>query len=136
MKKQWILGVCAILLVINLVFTGLVIYGVLPKEAEKTSRYTLYIGLNDKDSNVQVIPVSEALDIVSEICVDYVPGYTAMTGHGGWLNDAGEFIREETLIFTIIDAEEESILKIKDEVMKALNQSSIMMEYQEVSSTI
>lgn len=134
MKKQRILYVCTILLVVNLVLTGLVVGGVLPKEKALTSRYTLYIGLSDQDAHAQLISTPEALEMVGEICMRYVPGYTAMTGYGGWYNDAGEFIQEESLIFTFIDATEEQILKIKDEAMEALNQSNILMEYQEVES--
>ena len=136
MKKQWLLYVCAILLVINLVLTGLVIGGAIPKQEATGSRYTLYIGLSDQDTHVQSIPTAEAIEIVGEISARYVPGYTAMTGYGGWYNDAGEFIQEESLIFTYLNAEEEQILKIKDEAMAALNQGSILMEYQEVESTM
>ena len=136
MKKQWILYVCAVLLVVNLVLTGLMMGGVLPKEEALSSRYTLYIGLSDPDTHTQLISTPEALELVGDICARYVPGYTAMTAYGGWHDDAGELIQEESLVFTFVDATEEQILQIKEEAMAALNQSSILMEYQEVQSTM
>ena len=138
MNKKWILNVCVVLLAINLVLTGLLVCGVLPMAKENaalTPRYTLYIGTNDKDTNAPLISIEDAMEIVNEICTRHVTGYTAAIGHGGWKNDVGEYIQEDSLIYTFIDAQEEDVLKIKDEAMEALNQQSILLEFQEITST-
>jgi hypothetical protein len=90
-------------------------------------QYTLYIGLNDKDTNEQTIPTERAKEIVNEICAKYVKGYAASDALGGWL-DGNVWVRENTLVYTFIDAAELQIIAIMDETLAALNQNSILVE--------
>lgn len=138
MKKQWPLILLAILLAINLVLTGLLIGGVLPKAKKAdpvSARHVLYIGTTDQDTGTQLISTEEAIEIVNNICVQYVDGYTVSGGHGGWVNEKGELVQEESLVYTFIGAEDADVKQIMDEVLEALNQSVILCERQRVVST-
>lgn len=92
------------------------------------NQYTLYIGTNDKDTYTQLIPLDEARDIVNEICTKYVEGYTASEATGGWVDQTGTLTQENTLVYSFYDTTEEQMKLIMDDVLKELNQNSILIE--------
>lgn len=94
--------------------------------------YVLYIGLNDKDTYTQIIPTEEAKEIVNEICVKYVDGYTVSEASGGWVDEKGALTEEVSLVYSFSGAEEADIVSIMNEVLAALNQNSILVERQDI----
>lgn len=104
-------------------------------QASFGTKYVLYIGTNDKDTYTQLIPTDEAKRIVDDICVKHVGGFTAIDAVGGYLDDKNIMTHENSLVYEIYDASENQIKAIMDEVIKALNQSSILVETQKVTYT-
>lgn len=137
--------VVIILLVIQLLATtGIIVYlclsqqqnlSVLGETGQQEVKYTLYIGTNDKDTYTQLIPLEEAKETVNQICSKYVDGYTVQEASGGWVDETGTLTQEETLIYSFVDAEEEDLVAIMDEVLVALNQNSIMVERDDMTYT-
>ena len=105
-------------------------------EMEENREYTLTIGLNDKDTYVQVIETEAAKELVNAVCVKYVEGYTCVQAAGGWVDEKEKLTQENTLIYYFRDAEEEQIKQIMDEVLIALNQDSILLEEKTGSYTL
>ena len=102
--------------------------------SEEVTRYTLYIGLNDKDSDTQEISTEQAREIVDEICCKYVGGFTAFQAQGGWTDEGGALTKENTLVYMFSYADEAQITAIMDEVIPALNQSVILVHVDTVQS--
>jgi hypothetical protein len=100
----------------------------------ENGNYILYIGTNDKETYEQIIPTDEAKRIVNEICAKYVDGYTVSEAQGGWVDEHGILTQENTLIYSFIGAEESDIIAIMNEVLVALNQNSILVEKNDISS--
>lgn len=90
--------------------------------------YVLYIGLNDKDTYQQLIPTREAKEMIHNVCVRYVDGYTVTEAEGAWVDEMGRLTTEHTLVYSFRNAGEEDICQIMDEVLEALNQNTILME--------
>ncbi|MDR1320728.1 MAG: DUF3574 domain-containing protein [Gracilibacteraceae bacterium] len=134
-KKQFAI---IFLLIVNLAASGFLflhvfVFGASYSEngafdSTETARYTLYIGTNDKDTYEQIIPTETARSIVNAICAKYIGGYTVHDAKGGWFNDAGVLTEENTLVYTLIDVEESDVAAIADDVLAALNQSSVLVE--------
>lgn len=101
---------------------------------EQTDReYVLYIGLNDKDTYRQIIPTGEAIERIDTICVRYVDGYTLTEAQGGWVDEKGVMTQENTLVYYFRGADETEIKRIMDEVLRELNQNSILLEEKTVN---
>jgi hypothetical protein len=100
----------------------------------ETTKYTLYIGTNDKDTYEQIIPTETARNTVNAICSKYTGGYTVYGAKGGWFDDTGVLTEENTLVYTLIDVEESDVAAIADDILTALNQSSVLVEKNSVSS--
>lgn len=102
---------------------------------ETGEKYILYIGTNDKDTYMQLIPPEEARDKVNTICAKYVGGYTSSASKGGWVDETGTLTQENTLVYSFYDVTEEQLRQIMYDVLKELNQNSILVEKQEAVYT-
>ena len=99
------------------------------------TRYTLTIGLFDKDTKRQKISSDMALKIVSDLVVQTVGYGTIHNGNGIYTHINGQIVFEPSIIY-FVDGEEEEESKINTlawMIKKALNQESIMLEKQEVN---
>ena len=109
--------------------------GMLTEQMEMGKKYVLYIGTNDKDSYKQVISTEEAREIVNEICIKYVDGYTASEAKGGWVDETDTLTQENTLVYAFYEVTEEQLVNIMEEILEALNQNAILVEKQEAIYT-
>ena len=94
------------------------------------TRYTLTIGLFDKDTKRQKISSDIALKIVSDLVVQTVGYCTVYTGNGIYTHVNGSIVIEPSIVF-FVDGEKDLKDKVKTlawSVKKALNQESIMLE--------
>ena len=69
-------------------------------------KFTLYMGLNDKDAKVQVISTIEAYKVVSNIIAKDFGGGTIFEAQGIYKHDDGKIVFEKTLHIEILFAEE------------------------------
>lgn len=99
---------------------------------ETRGKYLLYIGINDKDTYKQEISTEEARNIVNSICAKYSGGYTVSDAKGGWVDETATLTQENTFVYVLYDVTEEQLVSIMDEVLMKLNQSSILVEKQDV----
>ena len=107
----------------------------LTEQMEIGKKYVLYNGTNDKDSYKQVISTEEAREIVNEICIKYVDGYTASEAKGGWVDETDTLTQENTLVYAFYEVTEEQLVNIMEEILEALNQNAILVEKQEAIYT-
>ena len=94
------------------------------------TRYTLTIGLFDKDTKKQKISSDIALKIVSDLVVQTVGYGTIHTGNGIYTHNNGSIVVEPSLVY-FVDGEKDLKDKVKTlawSIKKALNQESIMLE--------
>lgn len=99
------------------------------------TRYTISIGLFDKDTKRQKFSENIAKNIVSDLLVEYIGYGTIFTGNGVYTHNDGSRISEPSIII-IYDGEESDISKVKDFAWcakKALNQESVLLEKTSVS---
>ena len=108
---------------------------VLNQQMETGEKYILYIGTNDKDTYTQLIPTEEARGKVNAICAKYVGGYTVSDARGGWVDETDTLTQENTLVYSFYEVTEEQLRQIMDDVLKELNQNSILVEKQEAVYT-
>lgn len=138
--------VLAVFLVVNLGVTGYLVgaqlgsaagdqtaSGQAVEQAEQV-KYTLYIGTNDKDTYQQEISYDECVEKVTEICMRHTGGCTLAQATGYWADDTGAITSEQSIQCILEDVTLEQVHRIADEVLKALNQNSILIETQGVTS--
>ena len=94
------------------------------------TRYTLTIGLFDKDTKRQKISSDIAIRIVSDIIVNTIGFGTVYQGNGIYTHNNGSIVIEPSIVF-FVDGEKDLKDKVKTlawQIKKALNQESVMLE--------
>ena len=94
------------------------------------TRYTLTIGLFDKNTKRQKISTDIAIRIVSDLIVSTIGFGTVYQGDGIYTHNNGSIVVEPSLVY-FVDGEKDLKDKVKTlawSVKKALNQESIMLE--------
>ena len=99
-------------------------------------KFTLYIGLNDKDTKVQVISTIEAYKVVSNIIAKDFGGGTIFEAQGIYKHDDGKIVFEKTLRIEILFAEEPQIKALVAELKKIFNQESIAVQVEDINSDL
>lgn len=99
-------------------------------------KYTLYCGLNDKDTRRQEISTLEAAKMVRNACLSYADGATIFEADGIYKHDDGELVAEKTLRVELMMVEQSVVRRIVDTLKAALNQESIAVQEQEILSAL
>ena len=99
-------------------------------------KFTLYMGLNDKDAKVQVISTIEAYKVVSNIIAKDFGGGTIFDAQGIYKHDDGKIVFEKTLRIEILFAEEPQIKALVAELKKIFNQESIAVQVEDINSDL
>lgn len=101
-------------------------------------KFTLYVGLNDKDQKVQIIDTLEAAKICQNL-VSNLGGGTIYNAYGVYRHDDGTVIVENTLrieIFEFSDPMQDQIKSLVGTLKKILNQESIAVQIEDVISEL
>ena len=88
---------------------------------EKITRYTLYIGLNDKDEKIQLVPV----ELAEEIVMEFVGDCSIERIRGCYSHEDGTRVFENTLKVSILFRTEAEIEQYVAAIKRRLNQESI-----------
>lgn len=92
-------------------------------------KYNIYIGLNDKDSKKQEVSTRRAKEEVIKILNNNnITGLTMYEVMGVFKHENGQIVFEKSLKIELLEVEENEVLKSIQELKKALNQESILLE--------
>ena len=100
------------------------------------TKYTLYVGLNDKDAKVQLVSTLEAYKMVNNVLLQYVDGATIYEARGIYKHDDGSFVTENTLRIALLFVETETVKEIVKTLKAMLNQESIAVQHEVVTSEL
>lgn len=103
------------------------------QDAEKSTQYVMYVGTNDKDTYQPEHTQEEARDIVDSVCLKYFEGYTLQEAAGAWTDETGQITHEYTLVCYFDGADKETVYQAADEIVRALNQNTVLIEEDEIS---
>ena len=93
-----------------------------------TTQYVMYVGTNDKDTYAPKYSQEEAKKIVDDICLKHFEGYTLQEATGSWVDETGTKTHEYTIVCYFDGADEKTVHEAADEIIKALNQNTLLIE--------
>lgn len=88
---------------------------------EQLEKFTLYVGLLDKDTKKQEITTEHAMQVVSDVVGDN----TMQIVHGHYTHDNGEQVNETTLKVELLFKRQDDVRLYCQDLKKLLNQESI-----------
>lgn len=92
-------------------------------------KYNVYVGLNDKDSKKQEVSTRRAKEEVIRILNNNnITGLTMYEVMGVFKHEDGSVVFEKSLKVELLEVEENEVIKSIQELKRALNQESILLE--------
>lgn len=140
MNSRYFTAIAALLVVLNLFLLITLVGRTRPEKSdprvaseqnagyEQSSKFTLYVGLADKDTGSQIIATRDAKTRLNAIAARHADGFTVVEGDGYWRDDSGVPVGERTLIYLFYDATDEQSAAVAGEMAAAMNQSAILIE--------
>jgi len=99
-----------------------------PAKGDGDLQYVLYLGTNDKDTNKPVYAPEDAKEVLKDILISHMGGYTIQEANGGWISDDGTEYQEYTLVIYLSDTDANAVHALCDELIKKFNQSSVLIQ--------
>ena len=90
-------------------------------------QYVMYLGTNDKDTDLPVFPPEEAKKQAENILIGHFGGYTIQEASGGWV-DGDTVYQEYTLVIYLSDTDLEHVHTAADELIDVFHQSSVLIQ--------
>lgn len=104
------------------------------REQIKKKRYTISVGLNDKDEKVQKIQTEKILRLVKNCCKGYAMAFSSYLQEGGYIHDNGEYVLEKSICIVFIDPDEMLVEEVGKDLCAFLNQETVLVTVDEVES--
>ena len=142
MKKPLIVALCAVVVLglgISAGAFGMAAYTLshasAPAPSEQLNEYIMYVGTNDKDTYEPVMEIEAARGVVENKLMDHFPdGFTMYDAKGVWRDEHMVITLEYSFICVIVTERRTEIYKVADELIAALNQSTILIVTNAVKS--
>jgi len=126
MKKKLIIAIAALLLIFDTAVAAFLLISRV-NTAYDTDHYLVFVGLNDKDADTQLISYEEAVAKIDKVALKYSDGYTIAPADGRWLDDSEAIVTESTVVCYFDRIPLETVHKITDEILTELNQSCVFI---------
>ena len=97
-------------------------------------KYTICVGLFDKDSKRQEVNTLDAYKIACNLFARHTGGATITEGQGIYTHESCEIVVEPTLVCMVYGATLEAVETVASALKDALNQESVSIECADVNS--
>ena len=95
-------------------------------------RYTITVGLKDKDEKIQKVQTEKILRLVHNCCKGYGMAFSSYLQDGGYIHDNGEYVLEKSVCIVFIDPNESLVEEVGKDLCAFLNQESVIVTVDEV----
>lgn len=100
--------------------------------AERKKRYTITVGLKDKNEKIQKVQTEKILRLVNNCCKGYGMAFSSYLQDGGYIHDNGEYVLEKSICIVLIDPNADLVEEVGKDLCAFLNQESVMVTVDEI----
>lgn len=100
--------------------------------SEKKKRYTIFVGLNDKDAHVQKFQTERIMQLAANCCKGYGLSFSSYAQEGGYVNRDGRYVLEKSIALVLVDPSEVLLDELSRDLCAFLNQESVMVTIEEI----
>lgn len=93
----------------------------------------IFIGLNDQDTKAQRFETERYVQVLKRVCFSYHVPFSMTTSNGGYFHEDGTYTEENSLILSLVDADEGTVDEMARDLCAFFHQESVMVVTSEVS---
>ncbi|MBR2730542.1 MAG: DUF3574 domain-containing protein [Clostridia bacterium] len=87
----------------------------------------IYIGLNDAETKKQRHETERYIEILKTVCHNYHVAFSFSVAQGGYFHADGQYTQEQSLILSLIDAENGTVNEIAKDLCMFFHQESVLI---------
>lgn len=99
-------------------------------------KFTLYLGLNDKDTKLQKYSTIEAYKIITNMIVARFDGGTISEATGIYKHDNGTYVTETTLRIELLFVAKDEVRQFVNLLKEMFNQESVAVNEEVITSEL
>ena len=99
---------------------------------KKAKRYTIYVGLADRNEYEQKVSFEKASSLVSNVCRNYNMSFSLVLQKGGYFHHNGQFVDETSLAVSLINADKHLVDEVASDLCCFFNQESVMVTCEKI----
>lgn len=97
-------------------------------------KFTLFCGLNDKDTKKQEISTDDALTFIHYMLLNHCDGATISTAKGIYKHENGAIVTENTIKIELLFVDDETAKRIVEKLKNHFNQESVAVQIEDIES--
>ena len=87
----------------------------------------IYVGLNDSVTKEQKLDTEKYIHILRNVCRSYGVAFSFVLQQGGYIHEDGTYTQENTIVLSLIDADETVIEEIAKDLCAFFHQESVLI---------
>ena len=87
----------------------------------------IYVGLNDSETKEQKLDTEKYISILRNVCRSYGVAFSFVLQQGGYIHEDGTYTQENTIVLSLIDADENIIGEIAKDLCAFFHQESVLI---------
>ena len=87
----------------------------------------IYVGLNDSVTKEQKLDTEKYISILRNVCRSYGVAFSFVLQQGGYIHEDGTYTQENTIVLSLIDADENIIGEIAKDLCAFFHQESVLI---------
>lgn len=95
-------------------------------------RYTITVGLNDKDENVQKYQTERIITLVENCCKAYELPFSCYPQNGGYRCENDSYILEKSIAIVLVDPVERLVEELGRDLCAFLNQENVLVTVENI----
>ncbi len=99
-----------------------------------SDKYTIMIGLNDKDTYEQKFSTDTLVNMIRIVCKNYKVAFSLTRNEGGYIHENGHFTQENSLALSLIGATQANVDEIAADLCAIFHQESVIITKEKVES--
>ncbi len=99
----------------------------------KQVRFTIYLGLADKDEREQRLSCERAVSLVGKVCQGYGVPFSVTLQQGGYVHQDGRYVLENSLAVSIIGLSRKVVDEVAKDLCSFLQQECVLIAQDKVA---
>lgn len=87
----------------------------------------IYVGLNDSVEKKQLFETEKFIGVLKRVCIAYHTPFSFDVQEGGYIHENGDYIREATLVLSLIDVNADTVNEIAKDLCAFFHQESVLI---------
>lgn len=98
----------------------------------RINRYTISVGLNDKDENIQKFQTERIIKLATNCCKAHDLAFSCYHQTGGYKPEHGGYVLENSIAIVLNDPDEAMVEELSQDLCAFLNQETVMVTVEQV----